>query len=179
MEIEFLPQPNHTKSLGSLLISQLDRRPAWGFFSATIAFVKSSGINFIGPHLKSFISAGGVVHIIVGVDHQGTSIEGLNTLIENVKSGGQIWVFHNERFSTFHPKVYVFEGSDSAYAMLGSGNMTEGGLFTNYEAGVGLGLDLNIAEDRQFLDDYHDYFARLLSNGEIARELSAEFLDEL
>ena len=44
-------------------------------------------------------------------------------------------VFHNPLPHTFHPKLYLFKSDDHAEMVMGSGNLTEGGLYTNYEAG--------------------------------------------
>lgn len=39
---------------------------------------------------------------------------------------------------TFHPKVYLFEGKEEASAIVGSSNLTAGGLYTNLEAAIWL-----------------------------------------
>ena len=48
-----------------------------------------------------------------------------------------VFVVHSTRLDvTFHPKVYFFEGSQHANALVVSSNLTSGGLYTNLEAGI-------------------------------------------
>jgi hypothetical protein len=53
--------------------------------------------------------------------------------------------------STFHPKIYLFTNSRAAECFIGSGNLTEGGLFTNYEAFVHLVLNRENPDDKRLL----------------------------
>lgn len=47
-----------------------------------------------------------------------------------------MFVIHSTRPDvTFHPKLYLFEGEQECSALVGSSNLTSGGLFTNMEAG--------------------------------------------
>lgn len=87
---------------------------------------------------------------------------------------------HNENASTFHPKVYVFKNETQAIVVVGSGNLTEGGLFTNYEASVVRVLDLTKNEDREFLSEVDAAFKEWLSpESGTSRRLTAEFLEEI
>jgi HKD family nuclease len=78
----------------------------------------------------------------------------LTDLLAAVQPTGEVWVFHNETptHPTFHPKVYLFSNDSSAECFIGSGNLTEGGLFTNYEAFVHLCLDKTKADDKKFFN---------------------------
>lgn len=110
-------------------------------FRAAVAFVKRSGTKHIAPALAAFARTR-AVEIIAGIDHGGTSTEGLQDLLDAVTPTGRVIVFHNRLPFTFHPKVYLFKSSVAADVMVGSGNLTEGGLFTNYEAAARFSLDL-------------------------------------
>jgi len=146
---QLIVQPQGAPRLGEFLISHLiDRR--WDEFRAAIAFVKYSGVRHIETQLRGF-SQRARVQIAVGVDYQGSSLEGLSALLSAVAGRGEIWIFHNENESAFHPKLYLFKGPDAADLVVGSGNLTTGGLFTNYEASLALSLDLTSASDRDLL----------------------------
>ncbi len=80
----------------------------------------------------------------------GTSREGLTDLLDSTP-GGEIFVYRNNGPSTFHPKIYLFKSATKAEVLVGSGNLTAGGLFTNYEASLAASLDLAIPEDVAFL----------------------------
>ena len=141
--MEFIHQPSDSSRLGDYL-SEGFAGP-WTHFRAAIAFVKRSGIRNIEGSLASF-ARNHDVEIIVGIDHRGTSYEGLQSLLKAVSSAGpagKVVVFHNPTFRTFHPKVYLFKSAVAADVVVGSGNLTEGGLFANYEAGIRLRLDLS------------------------------------
>jgi hypothetical protein len=74
----------------------------------------------------------------------------LNDLLEATPAGG-LFVYRNAGPYTFHPKVYVFKSGQRADVLVGSGNLTGGGLFTNYEASLVASLDLAVPEDAAFL----------------------------
>ena len=137
--IRFVRQPASADRLGDHLVANFSR--PWERFRAAVAFVKRTGTRHISAPLAAF-SRSSQVEIIAGIDHGGTSSEGLQDLLDAVSPTGRIVVFHNRLPYTFHPKIYLFKSSDKADLVVGSGNLTEGGLFTNYEAGIHIPLDL-------------------------------------
>ena len=137
--MEFVHQPAPSNRIGDYLKDNLAGR--WTHFRAAVAFVKRSGVRHIAPALTAFARTGHA-EIVAGIDHRGTSSEGLRDLLYAVSPRGRIIVFHNRLPFTFHPKVYLFKSSAAAEVLVGSGNLTEGGLFTNYEASLRLSLDL-------------------------------------
>ena len=124
----------------------------WAEFRSAVAFVKLSGVKHIATRMAAFAESR-QVELIAGVDHQGTSYEGLKGLIDAVSPNGRVVVFHNQLPHTFHPKVFLFKSADRAELVVGSGNLTEGGLYTNYEAGLQVDLDLSLAADREALQE--------------------------
>jgi hypothetical protein len=49
----------------------------------------------------------------------------------------EVFIFKNRKSGvTFHPKLYLIENADSAEIFLGSNNLTDGGLYGNYEGAV-------------------------------------------
>lgn len=137
--MEFFSQPAVSNRLGDFLKSELSND--WDRFRAAVAFVKRSGTKHISSQLATFASST-PVEIIAGIDHLGTSAEGLGDLLSAVQPHGRVLILHNRLPFTFHPKIFLFSSSSRALAIVGSGNLTEGGLFTNYEAGMRLDLDL-------------------------------------
>ena len=141
--MEFVHQPSSTNRLGDYLQDNLSK--PWTHFRAAAAFVKRSGTRHIAAALARF-SRTGDIEIVVGIDQRGTSAEGLQDLLDAVLPKGRVIVFHNRMPLTFHPKVYLFKSPTAADIIVGSGNLTEGGLFTNYEAAFRLILDLTNLE---------------------------------
>lgn len=137
--IRFVRQPAASDRLADHLVANFSR--PWEQFRAAVAFVKRTGTRHISAPLAEF-SRSGQVEIIAGIDHGGTSSEGLQDLLDAVSPTGRIVVFHNRLPHTFHPKIYLFKSAAAADLVVASGNLTEGGLFTNYEAGLHIPLDL-------------------------------------
>lgn len=158
--MKFIHQPREANRLGDYLAGNFAK--PWTHFRAAVAFVKRSGTRQIAAGLSEFGKHGNV-ELIVGIDHHGTSEEGLRDLLIATKPNGRIIVFHNRTSSTFHPKIYLFKSQDAAQLMIGSGNLTGGGLYTNYEASFCLDLDLNdrpqsklLASVEEVLDEWSD-----------------------
>ncbi|TPI28464.1 hypothetical protein FJW08_20525 [Mesorhizobium sp. B3-2-1] len=146
--MEFISQPTAAFRLGNFLIDNFARD--WTHFRGAVAFVKRSGTRHIRTGLAAF-SARSSAELIVGIDHKGTTTEGLRELLDATAFPGRVLVVHNRLRFTFHPKVYLFKSATRAEAVVGSGNLTEGGLFTNYEAGIKLSLDRSVTADAAIL----------------------------
>ncbi len=147
-QVEIVRQPAHSRRLGDLLQERL--AGDWTDFRAALAFVKSSGTRHLAESLAAF-GRNGRIDIVVGIDHGGTSYEGLRDLMAAAGPDARLAVFHNRLPYTFHPKVFLFKSRSSAEIFIGSGNLTEGGLFTNYEAGVRMDLDLDESDQAAVL----------------------------
>lgn len=137
--MEFLYQPRSSGRLGEFLNENFGGD--WTQFRAAVAFVKQSGTKHIREKLASFAKTR-TVDIIAGIDHLGTSLEGLQDLLNASRPNGKVTIFHNRLRKTFHPKIYLFKSEKSADLIVGSGNLTEGGIFSNYEAAMRMRLNL-------------------------------------
>ena len=174
--MEFIHQPSPSGRIGDYLADNLAQ--PWTAFRAAVAFVKRSGTKHVAPALAAFARTS-AVEIIAGIDHRGTSADGLRELLEAVSPAGRVIVFHNRLAFTFHPKIYLFKSDVAADVLVGSGNLTEGGLFTNYEAAFRVSLDMAEPRDaavlrsvEQRLDAWADLStgtARVLDNLLLAR----------
>ncbi|MET0623651.1 MAG: hypothetical protein ABW250_11775 [Pyrinomonadaceae bacterium] len=174
----FISQPEAAFRVGDFINSHL-RQEEWTEFRAAIAFVKLSGVRHVREALREF-SCRARVKISVGIDLGGTSKEGLVELLRCVDKHGEVWVFHNENASTFHPKVYLFKGKDRADLVVGSGNLTEGGLFTNYEASLAVSLDLTLEGDRALLGQVEAMLDGCSDPAHgVAKPLTEEFIEQL
>lgn len=127
--MELMNQP-FTGQLGNRLIDLLDS-PDFHTLNIAVAFAKNSGVLRIKDGLKRFRERGGRVNAYVGVDLGGTSYEALTALLLHTDS---LNVVHSERGQTFHTKIYQFSGSEKGLIVVGSHNLTGGGLWTNVSA---------------------------------------------
>lgn len=180
--MRIIAQPFSDETLGDLLQACLKGdKGNFHTFQGAIAFAKRSGAQHIVEELKVFAERGRFVRMAIGIDQQGTSIEGLADLMEAVGPNGEIWINHDESsFVTFHPKMYLFEGDDHAIFIVGSGNLTQGGLYSNDE-GMGIfELDLENEEDRAALNEAKSAIEDWCDNQVgIAHILDDKFLQEL
>lgn len=96
------------------------------------AWVRASGVGLLWEPLTKFVGRGGRLRIIVGLDGDNTSVEGLALLLQ---LGGdvRIWVRHNEANTIFHPKLYAFRNDSECRVLVGSNNFTGAGLSGNEE----------------------------------------------
>jgi HKD family nuclease len=135
---QIIAQPFSQYPLGALLKAALTGQIlSFHTFRAAVAFVKRSGVQHIEAELQQFVQAGGTAQLVVGIDQLGSSQEGLAGLLNAVGETGSIWINRTvETYVTFHPKLYLFVSGDAALLMVGSGNLTEGGLYTNDEASL-------------------------------------------
>lgn len=117
--MHFVHQPSPSSRLGDYLKDNLCGE--WTHFRAAVAFVKRSGVRHVAPGLAEFARTGHV-EIIAGIDHQGSSFEGLKDLSDAVSPRGRIIIFHNRLPFTFHPKVYLFKSPRSTSAHMLPGN---------------------------------------------------------
>ena len=127
------------------------------------AFVKRSGISRLYEPLDQFGRAhhGGMCFSI-GIDHGGSSIEAVDALYTLLtKHGGQLWIVHNPQGNpspTYHPKMWLFSSSTNRRLLIiGSGNITQGGLYTNYEASMAVGTEAG----EQVVLEAQSFFSRI------------------
>tara|TARA_Y100000815_G_scaffold82788_1_gene71724 strand:+ start:473 stop:1672 length:1200 start_codon:yes stop_codon:yes gene_type:complete len=150
--MELMHQP-FSGQLGSRLIELL-KSTEYHTLNIAVAFAKNSGVLRIKDSLTKFRERGGTVNAYVGVDLGGTSYEALTALLLNTDS---LNVVHSERGQTFHSKVYQFSGKNNGFLVVGSHNLTGGGLWTNFESSVHMPLDVEDAISKEI----SDYFKEL------------------
>lgn len=152
--VQLVNQPSGV-TLGSVVVAALGT-PTFTELMAGVAYAKSSGVDHLARPLYDFRQRASV-RMTVGIDLQGTTLEALQDLY--LILGGQgcdLYILRNRASSpspSFHPKMWLFTGPEHALLITGSGNLTGGGLYTNYEAGLALNLDFNEPADLAIHDD--------------------------
>ncbi|WP_318499003.1 hypothetical protein [Photobacterium leiognathi] len=125
-----------------------------------VAFAKNSGVLRIKDSLDNFRKRGGTVNLFIGVDLGVTSYEALTALLICSDS---LSVVHSEKSQTFHPKIYQFLGKEKGMIVVGSHNLTGGGLWTNFESSVHIPLDISNPDSSRLLRDQEEYLNALAS----------------
>ncbi|MFP5309594.1 MAG: hypothetical protein ACLGIR_08450 [Actinomycetes bacterium] len=173
MEIEFIGQPYADEPNLFDYTSDVLGRDDFDTFTAVVAWAKRSGLARIRPHLEAFH---GTKRIILGVDEGGATRQGL-LLAEELFD--EMWIFHEPRGGTFHPKIYLASGAEKASLFIGSNNLTAGGLYSNHEAAVRLDFDLTRTEDVALVDRVEGYIARLIADHDVCKPFTPALLRQL
>ena len=145
-------QPSGTRRLLEELKANL-KDTRFREFRIVVAFAKIGPLLRIEKEIKDWIDDGKQIKAVFGVDHRGTSLQALEFGLSNFS---EIYIAHAGYGSfgvTFHPKIYVFEGSKYIKAYIGSNNLTVGGTETNFE--VFTHIELELPEDEPLKEDIH------------------------
>jgi len=104
-----------------------------------VAFLKYTGVKVIEKSLKNCLSNKGEVEIIAGLDFKTTDPKSIHYFINLKKeySNMKFYCFgdkkNNRTNIVFHPKIYLFEKGREKTGIVGSTNLTGGGLLSNFE----------------------------------------------
>lgn len=156
--MELMNQP-FTGQLGNRLIELLDS-PDYHTLNIIVAFAKNSGVLRIKDSFEKFRERGGIVNVYVGVDLGGTSYEALTALLLHTNT---LNVVHSEKGQTFHTKIYQFLGKNKGLIVVGSHNLTGGGLWSNFESSVLIPIDGSSTNEMGILRRLDDYIGELTS----------------
>jgi HKD family nuclease len=179
LEIQFIGQPVSAQ-IGTHLIHALqDMQVTHARF--LVAWGKYSGLRRIEKALTAARERGVDVEVVVGVDEGGATVQGLDALL---KLTDRAFVFHNPARPkrTFHPKVYLLDGTHSSMGIVGSGNLTSGGLFGNYEAATVvrvLNEEAELSEGKKFLSEASSFYETIRDDPESTRCLDEDLIRSL
>lgn len=112
----------------------------------SVAFVNEEGVRLLEEYLPQHPSS---AVFFCGIRNDITSYQGIARLLN---LGHTVYLVDTgSRGRIFHPKIYLARGSRLARIIIGSGNLTLGGLNNNVEAGIGLELKLDVQDDDAFI----------------------------
>ena len=138
-KIRFVAQPFGDGRDLRDFIHEVAEEPLLTRLDVVVAWAKRSGLSRLKRDLETIGTRGAETRIIVGIDEGGATRQGLELARALF---GTVHVFHDRSGRTFHPKVYLARGDTSARLMVGSHNLTAGGVYFNYEAGLEAELEL-------------------------------------
>lgn len=138
------------------------------------AWVRTSGMRLLVPGLGALRERGGTARLFVGVDLKGTSSQGVALARQHFN---EVHAVHDPIGRTFHPKMYLAFGDRIGYALIGSNNLTAGGLWHNYECAVTAIFDPRRETD--VLEGIQSYTKRLLGDKAICKRVTKRVFDQL
>ena len=105
----------------------------------SVAFLKYSGLSLIKSDIEKILKNNGKVEFLIGLDFRTTDPDSLFELKSLQKSNSNLQFFcfsepNRSRNAVFHPKLYLIKNDvKEITAIVGSSNLTGGGLSKNVE----------------------------------------------
>ena len=105
----------------------------------SVAFLKMTGIKYIENALLQSLEKGASFEIIAGLDFKTTDPKAMMYFIQLSKENKNVHIYcygdrdENKTDIVFHPKIYLFKNAKQMSSVIGSSNMTAGGLESNFE----------------------------------------------
>ncbi len=188
MAIQILSNLNYP--IGNIINQELQNANST---KIAVAFLKYSGLKVIEQSLSSCLKNNGNIEIIAGLDFKTTDPQSMHYLINLQKQSRNLKFYcygdkdKNKTNVIFHPKIYLFERGRETTGIIGSTNLTRGGLLTNFEANVVIKeikpiyfsqleaiynsvkfTDSIFSPDEEYLSGYSDVYKAFLQNEEKA-----------
>lgn len=98
-----------------------------------VAFAKTSAFSGMAEELEKALARGMTARFAIGLDFYLTEPALLRKLL-TLSRRHPLELYLSDSRETFHPKIYAFQGDAKCSVLIGSANLTYGGLSGNYEA---------------------------------------------
>lgn len=175
MDVKVLAQPYRgSVSSAEAFLTRALEDPDVNEVLIVTAWVRKSGIERILPGLNALSDRGGISRMFFGVDLRGSTTQGVELASENVS---ELFVVHDPAGGTFHPKMYLLMGDKIGYGLIGSNNLTAGGLWFNHEAAVLATFDPQ--KESEISDGIRNYARMLEKDPDICRRVDQQTLNRL
>jgi len=174
VQVQFLSQPFLDGDDLHSFVASVRADGSLTQLDVVVAWAKRSGLSRLSNDLAVIRGRASSTRLIVGIDEGGATRQGLELALDLFD---QVYVFHDRNGRTFHPKLYLARGTDRARLLVGSHNLTAGGVYFNYEAGLDCHLEL--PTDAALTDAVEAYIDRLISDAGLCKQLSKDVLLEL
>lgn len=124
----------------------------------SVAFINEEGVLLLENEIRSVSDK---TKVFAGIRNDITSQQGLARLLN---FGATVYaVDTGARTTVFHPKVYLAKGLNEARLVIGSANLTLGGLNNNIEAGMAMDFDLSDLSEKTLVESIENEFLNLIA----------------
>lgn len=156
-QIDFILQgvtnANHSKAIQTMLALP---EPTQVLLS--VAFVREGGLDAVEAAIMPLAAKS---KFFIGIRNDITSIQAIKRLL--AMKVELYAVDTGSRNTIFHPKLYFATNGKHATVIIGSANLTFGGLHKNIEVSTITKLDLSNATDKKFADEVTTVFTDMLT----------------
>jgi HKD family nuclease len=125
-----------------------------------VAFVSRSGLSLIDSSMNYICSKKANLEFLIGLDMRTTEPEALKYIhnLSKIYNNITLYCYSSlEQSSIYHPKLYIFKGAKTITSIIGSSNLTAGGLKKNIEVNIVVTID----EQDEMLSDIYATYNRL------------------
>lgn len=119
-------QHNHGQVIAQMILGAKQ-------LECVVAFAKISGLKFLLKNLEKSLGKGLKARFSIGLDFYQTEPKLLRQLLK-LSGKHQLELYVSDSSATFHPKIYALSLGKGCVVLIGSANLTSGGLQGNYEA---------------------------------------------
>lgn len=166
MEIKFIGQGYNLEANTSVAFEIIEalKNDDYSIFQCLVAFASFAGVSALSEHIEASKAHIDQHKIIVGIDHEGTSKEALEELL-NWNVDAYIYYFESNRRNKpiYHPKIYMFKGVEKSQVIIGSNNFTVYGLTSNVEGAISIKYDNDENDNNQLINQIENYYESLLN----------------
>ena len=153
MNIKFVD--NQRVKLSEVLVSTFSESSV---AKIAVAFAKFSGYQIIEQPLQKCLAENGEVEFLVGLDFHTTDAQTLRAFASLSQSFPKFKFYcysdPSDGTAVYHPKLYLFETRSFLRSIIGSSNLTNGGLNNNVEVNVLLDLEVDGEKAENIRDIY-------------------------
>jgi HKD family nuclease len=126
------------------------------------AFAHWTGWKHFQPHIEKTAAN---VKLLSGLSFCQTEPDVLYDWLQRTQTGRVQARLFTDAKTTFHPKVLIIRNSRRAFVVVGSGNLSEGGLLQNVECGL-------YSDDKGVYSRVNDWFERLFGDDSLTTDLA-------
>ncbi len=134
MQVEVID--NSTRDLASLLLPSIEESQE---VRIAVAFLSCRGLSSIRSSVHRSLEQGASLEFLVGLDLSATEPAAVRDLYQMCRANERLSLYCFADLGpsvTYHPKLYLMRKGEEVTAVIGSSNLTQGGLRRNIELNV-------------------------------------------
>ena len=152
MEIKFLDKGDLPEILDEIIADSIE-------ISIASAFLNFTGLSLLKKYLQKYKKIKSI-HILLDEDFHPDQEVKMNLLAELIEiPNTEVRLFCDDR-GIFHAKIYCFKGNEKVAVIVGSSNLTGGGLYHNVEVNALFVTDDNDPEIKRLNSIFNEYWGR-------------------
>ena len=166
MQVQFIDNQQH--EMATFLASAIEASEE---IKIAVAFVSRAGLGLLEDSISNALSKGATAEFLIGMDMHATEPKALHQLYEMTIQLSSVKLYCSaslRRGAIYHPKMYLLKQGSASTIVIGSSNLTRGGLKSNVEVNVALS---GSETDEAISDAYGTYSLLKLKSDKIAPDV--------